>query len=263
VVYVVSALRLPDVTDPTTDRGDGDRQEPPEGFHTLGDDPVPEIVQQAAGASPAVLVWRSELNGLTFRAGDRYVKWYPRSTGIDLGLEKVRLEWISKRHPAPHVVDFGGDQAAQWLVTEALPGEHAVGDRWRARRSEAIRAIATGLRHIHQISTENFPSAWTAQVWVGRAPRSIGPRPPTDEPVVVHGDACAPNTLISSSGEWTGNVDFGDLAIGDRWADLAVASMSLDWNLGEGHQDEFYEYYGITPDEERIHYYRSLWHLES
>jgi len=49
-----------------------------------------------------------------------------------------------------------------------------------------------------------------------------------DDPVVVHGDARAPNTIISASGEWTGNVDFGDLAVGDRWADLSVASLSLD-----------------------------------
>jgi kanamycin kinase len=81
--------------------------------------------------------------------------------------------------------------------------------------------------------------------------------------VLVHGDACAPNTLISPEGAWTGNVDFGDLAIGDRWADLAVASMSLDWNFGEGHQPEFFEAYCILPDEERIRYYRALWHQES
>ena len=55
----------------------------------------------------------------------------------------------------------------------------------------------------------------------------------------------------------------GDLAVGDRWADLAIASLSLDWNFGEGHQDELFEAYGIEPDEERIRYYRALWHLES
>jgi kanamycin kinase len=239
--------------------GESDLEE----FHQLGNDPVPEVVVRVAGGDPVALVWRSELDGLTFRAGDRYVKWYATTTGIDLGLEKVRLEWISERHPAPQVVEFGQDESAQWLVTEALPGEHAVGDRWRARRPEAIRAIATGLRQLHLIPTQDFPSDWTSQVWVGRTPSSIGPRPPTDELVVVHGDACAPNTLISLSGEWTGNVDFGDLAVGDKWADLAVASMSLDWNFGEGHQDEFFESYGIEPDEDRIQYYRSLWHLES
>ncbi len=66
--------------------------------------------------------------------------------------------------------------------------------------------------------------------------------------MLVHGDACAPNTLISADGAWTGNVDFGDLAVGDRWADLAVASMSLDWNFGEGHQQELFDAYGIEPD---------------
>jgi aminoglycoside phosphotransferase len=46
--------------------------------------------------------------------------------------------------------------------------------------------------------------------------------------------------------------DFGDLAVGDRWADLAIASLSLDWNFGEGHQPEFFDAYGIVPDEDRI-----------
>jgi kanamycin kinase len=84
-----------------------------------------------------------------------------------------------------------------------------------------------------------------------------------DQLVVVHGDACAPNTLISANGSWVGNVDFGDLAVGDRWADLAIASLSLDWNFGEGHQHELFEAYGIEADVTRIRYYRALWELES
>jgi kanamycin kinase len=144
----------------------------------------------------------------------------------------------------------------------AVPGESAVGDTWRSRRPEAIQAIATGLRAIHAIPIDDFPSGWTSEVWVGRT-GSLGTRPPLDRPVLVHGDACAPNTLISSAGEWTGNVDFGDLAVGDRWADLAIASLSLDWNFGEGHQGELFDDYGIEPDEERIRYYRALWDLES
>ena len=185
------------------------------------------------------------------------MKWNPRRTGIDLERERVRLEWLAARHPAPRVVAHGDDEDAQWLVTAALPGDSAVGNTWRARRSEAIRAIARGLRAIHAIPIDGFPAGWTAEVWVGRRPPSLEPRPPIVEPVVVHGDACAPNTLISADGFWTGNVDFGDLALGDRWADLAVASLSLDWNFGEGHQGELFEAYGIEPDDERIRYYRA------
>lgn len=210
------------------------------------------------------LVWRNDLGGLTFSIGDdRFVKWNPRATGIDLDREAARLGWVSLRHPAPQVLDVGADEQAQWLVTAAVPGEQAVGDRWRARRPEAISAIATGLRAIHAVAVADFPPEWTRQVWVGRQPSSLGTRPVLDRPVLVHGDACAPNTLISDQGAWTGNVDFGDLAVGDRWADLAIASLSLDWNFGEGHQGELFDAYGIEPDEERIAYYRALWKLES
>ena len=231
--------------------------------HRLGDEPIPDIVLGIAAGRPARLVWRNDLGGLTFRIGDTYVKWNPPQTGVDLALERRRLEWLAGRHPAPRVLGFGADGAAQWLLTAAVPGESAVGDRWRARRSEAIAAIAAGLRALHAIPIDDLPAGWTSEVWVGRTPEALGPRPAVHEPVLVHGDACAPNTLISPDGRWTGNVDFGDLAAGDRWADLAVASMSLDWNFGEGHQAEFFEAYGIEPDPERIGYYRALWHLES
>ena len=232
-------------------------------LHSIGDDAIPDIVLELAGPHPPELVWRNELGGLTFHVDDWFVKWNPRSTGIDLDRERRRLEWISRRHPAPRVLSYGEDAAAQWLVTAALPGDGAVGDVWRARRSEAIQAIATGLRAVHAIEIHDFPSEWTAEAWVGKDPVSLPPRPQILDPVLVHGDACAPNTLISTAGMWTGNVDFGDLAVGDRWADLAIASLSLDWNFGEGHQEEFFDAYGIAPDAERIRYYRALWELES
>jgi kanamycin kinase len=161
------------------------------------------------------------------------------------------------------VLDHGADDEAQWLVTAPLPGEHAVGDRWRARRSEAISAIATGLRVLHALPLEVVPTDRVAEAWATRTPPSLGPRPPVDEPVVVHGDGCAPNTLVDDAGRWVGHVDVGDLTVGDRWADLAVASLSLDWNFGEGHQPEFFAAYGVEPDEERIAWYRALWELES
>ncbi len=138
-----------------------------------------------------------------------------------------------------------------------------MGDKWRARRPEAINALAEGLRAIHSVSIDEFPSEWSHEVWVDRTPESLGPRPSIDGPVLVHGDACAPNTVISEAGEWVGNVDFGDLGVGDRWADLAIASLSIDWNFGEGHQHEFFTAYGVEPDDERIRYYRALWHQES
>jgi kanamycin kinase len=224
---------------------------------------VPAQVLALAGGMDPELIWQNELGGLTYRMGERFVKWNPHRTGIPLEREARRLEWISQRHPAPRVLEFGADHEAEWLLTAALPGGYAVGDLWRTRSAEAIAAIATGLRAMHALPVDAFPGEWREEVWVERTPANLGARPLIVEPVIVHGDACAPNTLIADDGAWTGNVDFGDLGVGDRWADLAVAAMSLEWNFGEGHDDEFYAAYGIEPDPERIRYYRALWDQES
>jgi kanamycin kinase len=78
--------------------------------------------------------------------------------------------------------------------------------------------------------------------------------------VVCHGDACAPNTLVDDYGACSGHVDLGDLGVADRWADLAVATLSLGWNYGFGPwQQELLDAYGVAEDPGRIAYYRALW----
>jgi kanamycin kinase len=85
--------------------------------------------------------------------------------------------------------------------------------------------------------------------------------PPVDRLVVCHGDACAPNTLLSDDGSWSGHVDLGALGVADRWADLAVAAWSTEWNYGPGWADHLLDAYGIEPDPGRMAYYRLLWDL--
>ncbi|WP_326639888.1 hypothetical protein OG884_34575 [Streptosporangium sp. NBC_01755] len=46
-----------------------------------------------------------------------------------------------------------------------------------------------------------------------------------------------------------------------RWADLAVAAWSTEWNYGPGYDGVVYDAYGIAPDPERIAYYRLLWDM--
>lgn len=77
--------------------------------------------------------------------------------------------------------------------------------------------------------------------------------------MVSHGDACCPNTLIGDDGRWLAHVDLALLGTADRWADLAVASMSTEWNYGPGWEDALIEAYGVEPDRERLAYYRELW----
>lgn len=210
---------------------------------------VPDLVRAAAPGAELDAVWRNELGGLTFRDGERYLKWNPHGSGVDLDDERARLAWLASRHPVPEVLDMARDDFGQLLVTRALPGEGAVTDGWRARPREAVHAIAEGLRALHALPVAGcaFVCRW--------APASDVP---ADDLVVVQGDACAPNTIIGTDGHFVGHVDLGFVGVADRWADLAIASRSLDWNYGPGWQDEFFAAYEIERDERRIDLYRAL-----
>lgn len=221
---------------------------------------VPAAVAEALGAHPE-LVWRNELGGLTFRSGELYAKWSPPGAP-SLAAEAARLAWARPRHPVPDVAEYRAFDDGELLVTWALPGDGAVTAAWIDRPHDAVRAIGEGLRALHELPVAECMFTWSL---ADRLRGRVIPRlhePPADRLVVCHGDACAPNTVIGADGRWVGHVDLGSLGVADRWADLAVASMSLAWNYGEGWEAEFFAAYGIAPDEERIRYYRAVWNAE-
>jgi kanamycin kinase len=96
---------------------------------------------------------------------------------------------------------------------------------------------------------------------LGRALDLLADIPPVDRLVVCHGDSCAPNTLLTDDGRWSGHVDLGELGVADRWADLAVATWSTEWNYGPGWDKLLLQAYGVPPDPDRTRYYRLLWDL--
>lgn len=197
------------------------------------------------------LVWRNELGGLTARlvGGDApplYAKWSPH----DLLPEAERLSWLSSRHPSPAMVDYEELDDGWLIVTGGMPGESAVSARWASDPDRAAHAVGEGLARLHTLDPADCP--FGPAEW-------IGVQDDVDVLVVAHGDACAPNTLIAADGSFAGNVDVGDLGVADRWADLAIASWSLEWNFGPGHEDAFWAGYGEAPDPERIRRYRTLW----
>jgi len=213
---------------------------------------VPDLVRAFAEHVDDV-VWANEIGGYTFVSGDRFLKWNPLGSGVDLEDERARMYWARTiGHPVPVVLDIGRDDYGQVLITRALPGAGAVSAEWLEKPRDAVRAIAAGLRALHEkvpVAACSFRTPWIPE----DAPH------PDDGLVVIHGDACAPNTVIGPDGRFVGHVDLGAIGVGDRWADLAIASMSLDWNYGEGFQDEFFHAYGVTPDIQRIAYYRAAW----
>ncbi len=233
---------------------------------------MPDAVRAFAAGQPLEAVWRNELGGLTWRVGAAaaraFVKWAPVGTGLDLGAERMRLTWLAGRTRAPQVVAHGGDADGDWLATTPLPGQSAVAQPWADRPETAVVAIARGLRQLHdELDPTDCPFSWSASFRLKRVRAALtGPEiaglsdiPPVDRLVVCHGDPCAPNTLLDEKGDFAGHVDLGALGVADRWADLAVASWSLEWNYGPDWQVLFFAAYGVAPDPRRIAYYRRLW----
>lgn len=214
--------------------------------------PVPAVVSRIADGRPVTAVWVNELGGVTFAVGDppaEYVKTYPDAVAHLLGDEAVRLRWARDHVTVPEVLASGHG----WLHTAALPGRSAVDARWSGRPDAAARAIGSGLRALHDaLPVADCP--FGPPSWIGDG------APPPQRLVVCHGDACAPNTLMADDGSFAGHVDLGDLGVADLWADLAIATMSLDWNYPGGDwQALLLDAYGVSPDVERITFYRRRW----
>ncbi len=227
--------------------------------------PVPAAVRRLAGRRSITPVWRNERGGLTFRLGEaQYVKWVANGTPeIDLAAEAERLAWARRWILVPTVIDHGADADGSWLVTSAAPGRSALDPRWLAQPATAAAAIGRGLRVLHDaLPVTECPFDWSVEHRLARKPdrdAALGEPPPIDRLVVCHGDACAPNTLLHDDGTFAAHVDLGALGVADRWADLAVAAWSTEWNYGPGYDSLVYSAYGVSSDAERIAYYRRLW----
>ena len=219
--------------------------------------PVPFAITHWAAAHRRrveSLVWRNELGGITARiTGDEdvlYAKWSP----FDLEPEAERLSWLASRFAAPLIADYEERDDGWLVVTSALPGESTVSPRWIGHPEVAATAMGEGLARLHSLDPADCPFG---------PPEWVGEHADPAEFVVAHGDPCAPNTIVSDDGRFVGIVDVGEVGVTDRWADLAIASWSLDWNFGPGHDGPFWAAYGEAPDPERIRRFRALWEAPS
>ena len=242
------------------------------------DTPQPEALQEAMGRwgfANAELhpVWRNGVGGLTFsiaNAGpggaiDFYVKWNPRTSGESLSEEANRLRWIEGRHPAPQVVELLVTEHEEIMLSRALPGESAVSERWKARPEIALPALGAGLRQLHSVAIEDCPFEWsnTQRASESAAAKALVQHAPAiDKLVLCQGDPCVPNTLLGNDGNFLAHVDLARLGVADRWADLAVMTLSFEWNYRDYDESIFWRAYGIAPDPERIRFYRELWNAE-
>ncbi len=204
--------------------------------------------------------------------------------------EAARMRWAKPFLPVPEILAEGATGRAQWLLTEGLPGLDGTHPALQADAPRLVKLLAHALRRFHQAPVkgclfdfrldaalqhacarletglidpeEHFHNEFKHLTAEQALEHLVAARPRDEELVVCHGDYCVPNILFHE-GSLSGFVDLGELGVADVWWDLAVATWSLDWNLGPGFQEFFLKEYGAVPDPARIQYYRLLYDVVS
>lgn len=231
---------------------------------------VPELVLELAGGRPVVAVWGNGIGGVTWQvdagAAREFVKVGPPHPEFEPADEAERLVWASRWVPVPEVLGVGYTHDLRWLHTRGLPGHTAVSEVFGGREFEIVTELGRALRQWHDsVPVRECSFDWSAEsrltLLATETRKKLGAPPALDE-VVCHGDACNPNFLLDDASRCVGYVDLGRLGVGDRWADLAPALMSLGWNFGQGYEAAFLTGYGIEPDAVKRAWYAALWDAE-
>jgi aminoglycoside 3'-phosphotransferase-2 len=199
--------------------------------------------------------------------------------------EAARLRWLAGRSiAAPRVIRAENHSDRHWLLMSAVPGRDAA--TAEITPVLTVAAVADALRALHAEPIGACPFDHTLEQRIARARARVAAgvidvsgidgafagrsapdllaeleatRPPSEDLVVAHGDACLENILVDESGAVTGIVDCSRLGVADRYQDLALASRSIGEILGEPWIVPFLARYGIAAvDRSRLRFYQLL-----
>ncbi len=177
------------------------------------------IKEEFAWMSWAGTVWR-----LSSDSGSVFVKRAAHLAG-----ERDRLGWLAGRWPVPEVLGFFHEAGDDWLLTREIRGvpmyHPSVG--WAPGRVAAM--LGAIVRELHATDASDCP--------FGVKKRGH---------VLVHGDYCLPNVLVSDE-KLSALVDVGGSGLGNPETDLAAGVWTLQYNYGKGFARTFLDAYGWPP----------------
>ena len=250
---------------------------------------APQAVRQIVGDSTLVeiQIGRSDSRVYKTTAGDEplYLKIQTAAAVESFAYEVDVLRWLDGKLPVPKVIAHNVDESLEYLILTEVPGINCVEAMEVLPPSRIVELLAEGLHRLHALDLTICPfdlrierklAAAAENVRLGRVdqedfdPERQGMtaaevlkelhnrRPLEDDLVFNHGDYCLPNILLKGEAI-SGFIDLGRAGVADRYNDLAIASRSIAYNLGEEYAAQFFEVYGIEKvDWEKIEYYRAM-----
>lgn len=200
---------------------------------------------------------RSALAGAQLPGQMCYVKLRPVGASPRLPDEAMKLRWAQEQLPVPHVIEYGSDGDLDWLITEGLSGVVATAHPWCADDPRRlVVALAEGLRRFHDsAAVDDCP--FMPETALAELSRSA---PTSEELVVCHGDFGLPKVMLTN-GRISGYLGLAQVAVVDRWWDLANGAHSCARYLGTGFEELFFQAYGAKLDPARTAWYRLLYDL--
>jgi len=148
--------------------------------------------------------------------------------GENFTKEYERLIWLENKLPVPKVIDFKNIDGYDVLLLSEIKGKNlkVLSKEWPAEK--VVNKIVAAIKSFHNVDIISCPFGV-----------------PGEGAVLIHGDASLPNFIFNGD-NFSGYIDLGDVAVGDKEIDFAAVIWSLQYNLGKGYGNMFLEKYGIS-----------------
>ena len=215
----------------------------------------------------------------------------PQSSINDENIKMMR--WLDGKIPVPKIIAYEKDSENQFLLMSKVQGKMSCDDYYMSRPKELCEYLAQALKLLWSVDISDCPRHITLDDELKEAryrvennlidlsdaePETYGPNGfenptallewlennrPDYKPVLSHGDFCLPNIFIDD-GKLSGLIDLGDIAVNDKWWDIALCYRSLKHNADGTWGEKIYqdcnpellfEALGIEPELEKIRYY--------
>lgn len=192
------------------------------------------------------------------------------------------LQWLDGKLAVPEVVASAADEAHEFMITRAVPGQPL--SELMAEAPTVHQAFGEALRQLQAVPVEGCPFDSSAAVRLRELEYLVGqeliaddwdpetwPDLPTPEALIAHlhasvpvedhafshGDLCDANLFLDAR-ERLHFIDLGRGGLADRWLDIAFAHRNLAEELSPAAAERFIRQLGIPDQPARRLFFEQL-----